>query len=180
MLQHYQIASPKMRVELLLHQFILILFTLSIFPCKIVIGQTKSPNLDVFINECVLKGATDSAKPDLKKNAAHFYAIALTFDKEGKIDTLYFSKKINADTKRLYGLDGSLLKRIKSYNFQYREYSSQILLIPFYHYNALDEIVDYKKGFLNSVENLLPECVTDKPVIVRKPIINAELPRISN
>lgn len=149
------------------------------FACNISFGQ-KLPNLDTFINENVLKGTSDEVKQLTKKNVAHFYTIAFEFDKTGKIDTLYFSKNLNAKTKQLYGLDNLLLKRIKKYDFHYVEYSSQIVLILFYHYNSTDECVDYKNGFLNSFEDLLPEVIKNKPVIIRKPIVNAHIPRISN
>lgn len=82
--------------------------------------------------------------------------------------------------KQLYGLDNSLLKRIKKYDFQYEEYSSKIILIPFYHYNSTDECAAYNNGFLNSIDDLLPDEVKDKPIIIRKPIVNAHLPKINN
>jgi len=157
----------------------LLLFILCTFACNISFGQ-KRPDLDTFVNENVLKGASEEVKQLAKKNVAHFYAIAFVFDKTGKIDTLYFSKSLNAETKQLYGLDNLLLKRIKKYDFHYVEYSSQTVLIPFYHYNSTDECVAYKSGFLNSFEGLLPEAIKNKPIIVRNPIINAHIPRISN
>lgn len=156
-----------------------LLFILSVFAYNISFGQ-KLPNLDTFINENVLKGVSDEVKQTTKKNTANFYAIAFRFDKTGKIDTLYFSKNLDAKTKQLYGLNSLLLERLKKYDFHYTEYSSQTVLIPFYHYNSTDECIEYKNGFLNSFEDLLPEAIKNIPVIIRNPIVNAHIPRISN
>lgn len=147
--------------------------------CNLVFGQ-KAPNLDVFLTETILKGMNEDTRGNLKKDFAFFYAIAFVFDKDGKIDTLFYSEKLNSDIKKLYGLNSSLLKRIKLHSFQYKEYASQTILFPFYHYNAADNVVDYKSGLLNNIENLIPEAVDGKSIIIRKPIINAHIPRISN
>lgn len=152
-----------------------LLFILITLISNVVLGQ-KTPKLPVFINECVTKGVSGDAYLSTKKNFAHFYAIALCFNAEGKIDTLHYSTKLNPETKRLYGLDHSLLKRIKTYNFKFKEYASKVVLIPFYYYNVTDNSVDYKNGLLNSMANLLPEAVYGKPVIVLKPVVDANLP----
>ena len=158
-----------------------LLLVLSALAYNVTFGQNKTtPNLDTFLRESILKGMSDEAKLGTKKNTAHFYTIALAFDKNGKIDTLYFSEKLNANTKLSYGLNSSLLRRLKSYNFRYREYSSQIVLIPFYHYNSSDEFIDYKTGFLDDIENLFPEVTYARPIIILKPIISVHIPRTRN
>lgn len=152
-----------------------LLFICTTLISSVVFAQ-KTPKLPVFINECVIKGANGDAYLGTKKNFAHFYAIAICFDAGGKIDTLYYSTKLNSETKLLYALDNSLLKRIKTYNFKFKEYASKIVLIPFYYYNITDNSVEYKNGILNSLAHIIPEAVNGKPMIILKPIIDANIP----
>ena len=142
---------------------------------SIAFGQ-KTPKLPEFISNLVVKGTKGDAYDSTKKNFAHFFAIALSFDAEGKIDTLYYSSKLNPETKRIYALDNSLLKRIKSYNFNFKEYSSKLVLYSYYSYNSTDDSVNYENGFLDSIKNLVPDAVSGKPIIILEPIVDASLP----
>jgi hypothetical protein len=69
----------------------------------------------------------------------------------------------------------SLLKDIKTKRFKYTEYAGQTVVIPFYHYNASDNFVNYETGFLTNLESMMPENIYNKPVIIFKPIINPYL-----
>lgn len=142
---------------------------------SITFGQ-KTPKLPMFISSCIVKGTKGDAYENTKKNFAHFFAIALSFDAAGKIDTLYYSRKLNPETKKIYALDSSLLKRIKTYDLNFKEYTSKLVLFSYYCYNSTDDSVDYENGFLNSVGNLIPEAVYEKPLIVLKPIVDTSLP----
>ncbi|TBO41124.1 hypothetical protein [Pedobacter kyonggii] len=156
-----------------------LLFIFVMLLSSIAFGQ-KTPKLPEFISNLVIKGTKGDAYDSTKKNFAHFFAIALSFDAEGKIDTLYYSSKLNSETKRLYALDNSLLKRIKTHNFKFNEYASKIVLFSYYCYKTTDNCIDYETGFLNSIANLIPETVYGKPLIVLKPIVDASLPREVN
>jgi hypothetical protein len=142
---------------------------------SITFGQ-KTSKLPIFISNCVVKGAKGEAYESTKKNFAHFFALALSFDASGKIDTLYYSSKLNPETKRIYALDSSLLKRIKTYNFNFKEYASKLVLFSYYCYNSTDDSVDYENGFLNSIKNLVPDAVSGKALIILEPIVDASLP----
>ncbi len=146
---------------------------------NIAFGQ-KTPKLPEFISHLVVKGTKVDAYDRTKKNFAHFFAIAISFDAEGKIDTLYFSSKLNPETKKIYELDNSLLKRIRMHNFNFKEYSSKIVLFSCYCYRITDRSIDYETGFLNSVANLIPEAVHGRSLILLKPIVDASLPREIN
>lgn len=146
---------------------------------SVTFGQ-KVPKLTEFINHLVVKGTKVDAYDITTKNFAHFFSIALSFDVEGKIDTLYYSSKLNPVTKTIYALDNSLLKRIKAHNFKFKEYSSKIVLFSYYCYRVTDHSIDYETGFLNSVSNLIPEAVYGKPIILLKPIVDSSLPREIN
>jgi hypothetical protein len=152
-----------------------LLFIFIMLLSSLTFGQ-KTPKLPMFISNCVVKGTKGNAYVNTKKNFAHFFAIALSFDAAGKIDTLYYSSKLNPETKKIYALDSSLLKRIKTYNLNFKEYASKTVLFSYYCYNITDNSIDYENGFLNSVGNLIPEAVYEKPVILLKPIVDANLP----
>ena len=147
-----------------------------IFFSGIVFAQ-KTPNFTTFINECIIKGIKGEAYLDTKVNSPHVFAIAFSFDANGKIDTLYYSRKLNTATKNLYGLDSSLLERIKALDYKFNVYANQIVLVPFFWYRITDKLIDYKSGFLNDLNNILPEAINDKPVIILPPIIDATLER---
>jgi hypothetical protein len=149
-----------------------IFFMLVMLISSAVFAQSRKPALENFLNQCVLKGISSDAFVATPENCSHFYAISFSFDKEGKIDTLFYSNKINPDTKQLFNLNESLLKRIKSQNLQYKEYAAQLVLIPFYHYKISDKILNYDSGFLSSLENMIPQSVYGKPIIILKPMIN--------
>lgn len=142
---------------------------------SITFGQ-KTPKLSVFVSNCVVKGTKGEAYERTKKNFAHFFGLALSFDADGKIDTLYYSSKLNPETKRIYALDNSLLKRIKTYNLSFKEYSSKLVLYSYYSYNSTDDSVNYENGFLDSIKNLVPDAVSGKPIIILVPIVDANLP----
>jgi len=142
---------------------------------SVTFGQ-KAPKLSVLISNCIVKGTKGEAYENTKKNFAHFFAIALSFDANGKVDTLYYSSKLNPETKRIYALDNSLLKRIKTYNFNFKEYASKLVLFSYYSYNSTDDSVGYGNGFLNSIKNLIPEAISGKPLVVLEPIVDASLP----
>ena len=138
-------------------------------------GQ-KTPKLPLFITECIIKGANGEAYKKTKKDFAHFFAIAIHFNDDGRIETLHYSSKLNPDTKQIYALDDSLLQRIKTYNFKCKEYALKTVLFTYYCYNGTDDSVAYENGFLSNIENLIPEVVYDKSLIILKPIVDANLP----
>lgn len=146
------------------------------FYSEIVFAQ-KTPNFIAFINECVIKGIKGDAYLDAKVNSPHVFAIAFSFDAKGKIDTLYYSNKVNIATRNLFALDSSLLNRIKAFDFKFNVYANKIVLVPFFWYRITDKLIDYESGFLNDLNNILPEAINDKPVIILPPIIDATLER---
>lgn len=155
------------------------LFFLLVFTSNLVVkAQNITPRLERFLIGCIKEGAKKDVYSLTKKGFVHFYAIAFSFDETGGIDSLYYSEKTNALTKELFGLNSSLLPRIKKNNFKYKEFSKKIVLVLFYHYNEPDDFINYKSGFLNSLENIIPESVSGKELIILKPIINAHLPPI--
>lgn len=142
-----------------------------------IVFAQKTPNFTTFINECVIKGIKGDAYLDTKVNTAHVFAIAFSFDSKGRIDTIYYSDQVNTATKNLFALDSSLLKRIKAFDFKFNVYANQIVLVPFFWYRITDKLIDYKSGFLNDLNSILPEAIKDKPVIILSPVIDASLPK---
>ncbi|MGN7990066.1 hypothetical protein ACTJKC_22185 [Pedobacter sp. 22226] len=77
-----------------------LLFIFIVLLGSVAFGQ-KTPKLAVYISRCLIKGASEDTYLNTKKNFAHFFAIAISFDEEGKIDTLYYSNKLNPETKNI-------------------------------------------------------------------------------
>lgn len=150
---------------------------LLILVCISVFGQHK-PKLELFINTYISKNINDDVYLNAKKGTTYFYALAFSFDQKGQIDTLYYSAKLSSTIKHLFKVS-NLLKDIKAKKVQYKEYAGRTIVIPFYHYNASDNFVDYDSGFLTNLENMMPETIYNKPVIIFKPIINPYLRHVN-
>ncbi|GGE71350.1 hypothetical protein EV200_1163 [Pedobacter psychrotolerans] len=156
------------------------LFFLLVFASGIASAQNTSPKIEKFFISTLEKGAKSELYSLTKKNFVYFYPIAYSFDETGGIDSLYFSEKTDTRTKELFGLNHSLLIRMKKHNYKYKELSKKIVLVLFYHYRGDDDFVDYSSGFLKSLENIIPEAVQGKDIIILKPITSALLPDIYN
>lgn len=109
------------------------------------------------------------------KNFVYFFSITLSFNDEGKIDTLYFSKELNKNVNDIIMPTESLIKRMKSMNLVYPEYSSKLVFIPIFYHGVDDTSIDYRSGFLKSMENLLPKVNNEmirKQWVILDPLIS--------
>ncbi len=91
------------------------------------------------------------------QNYAYFFSITLSFDDSGKVDAVYFSKNRPQNLDSFLGSNISLQEKIKGLDLTYKQYASKLVLIPFFYYRLGDNTLDYKSGFLKSIEGLLPE-----------------------
>lgn len=89
-------------------------------------------------------------------NYAYFFSITLSFDNSGKVEEVYFSKNRPPLVTDLLSLNVNLVKKIKEANIEYKQYASKLVLIPFFYYRMDAKVLDYKSGFLRSIENILP------------------------
>lgn len=106
------------------------------------------------------------------KNFVHFYAVTLSFNRQGRVDTVYLSRKINSETKRILRLDALLTRRIKAQNIHSKRYASKKVTIPILHHRMYEPYIDYNSGFLQALQNLLPAPPYDRDCILFEPNIN--------
>lgn len=145
----------------------IILFLLSYSFC---IAQTKKPSFDKVLDYYCAK-TTSNKIYDTPQNFVHIYSLAISFNEAGLIDTLYFPDKINPETKEIFQLDNRKVKAFKAIKITFKEYANKIVIIPMFHYNMKDSVMDYKSKFLVDYENLFPKIDTLlKPIILHQPI----------
>ncbi len=133
-------------------------------------AQTKKPTFEKVLDYYCYKTTSDKLY-DTPKNFVHVYSLAISFNEKGLIDTLYFSEKVNQNTKEIFQLDNRKVKTFKSIKIPFEEYANKIVVIPMYHFNAKDSMVDYESKFLKDLENIFPEINSSKRIILHQPIV---------
>ncbi|AOM77372.1 hypothetical protein [Pedobacter steynii] len=109
------------------------------------------------------------------KDLPYFISIALAFDEEGKIDTVFFSKNISKRTLETIKPNTDLIRKIKEIGIVYKNYKSKIVLFPILFNRMDDKGINYDSGFLNDYVNLWPDFGQEekRPLVLLKPYINA-------
>ena len=120
-------------------------------------NKSKSDDIRYRIADAVTKNLDKELLGITPKNFTYLYSITLSFNDQGIVDTVYFPKYIAKEVKDVIRLNSGLIKRIKSMNIVYKEYSSKLVLIPFFHYRPGDSGIDYKSDFLKSIESIFPQ-----------------------
>jgi hypothetical protein len=154
------------------------IFTILLILCfNICLAQNKiiSGDIRYRVSYAITKNIDIGLLSKTPKNFAYLFSVALSFNKNGKIDTAYFSKNIDLTLSKVMGLNSSLVSKIKSMNLEYTNYSSKVVIIPFLWYNQSDYCIDYHTGFLKQFENIFPHLNNEhanKSYIVLDPMIN--------
>lgn len=114
----------------------------------------------VGIRARVARALADHTDKELLMNTprgtAYLFSITLSFDKNGKVDSVHYPKKIPENVRKVMKLDLGLAKRIKDQNAIYEIYANKMVFIPILYRNLYDGKLDYQSGFLESFQNLLP------------------------
>jgi len=144
---------------------------------NICLAQNKIDKGDIrySINYAITKGIDIGLLAKTPKNSAYLFSVLLSFTKEGKIDTVYFSKSSKPMLYKVMGPDANLVRRIKGMNLKYTNYTSKLVLIPFLWYNHSDYSIDYYTSFLKQFENIFPHldnAQTMRGYIVLDPMLN--------
>lgn len=133
-------------------------------------SQTKKPSFEKVLDYYCGK-STSNKLYDTPQNFVYIYSLGLSFNENGLIDTVYFSDHINPITKEIFQLDERKIKIFKSIKIAFKEYANKIVIIPMYHYNMKDSLIDYKSKFLVDFENLFPKIDRLlKPIILHQPV----------
>lgn len=144
--------------------------------CQVCLAQQKKQGkVSAMVNYVLSKNLNGDALMKSPKGTAYIFTITLVFDRNGKVDTGFYSKNLNKKTETIMGLNPSLIRKIKEQDILYKLYASKVVVVPIFFYRTTDTGVDYNTGFINSIENLLPSNepkLSDKPWIILDPVIN--------
>ncbi|RZK36602.1 MAG: hypothetical protein EOO90_27050 [Pedobacter sp.] len=143
---------------------------LLLISCSFCVAQTKKPSFEKVLDYYCAKSTSDKIY-DTPQNSVHIYSLAISFNEEGLIDTLYFPDKINPETRDIFHLDNRKVKLFKTIKIPFKEYANKVLIIPMYHFNAKDSLVDYKFNFLKDFINIFPKINSPKPIVLHQPIV---------
>jgi len=121
-------------------------------------------------------GTNKHALVDGPTDYAYFFSVTLSIDEIGKIENVYFSKSLPKNLVDFLGTPSGLLAKINAANLECKEYASKLVLIPFFYYRMDSSVIDYRSGFLKSMENLLPtvdDKMSQKSWIILDTMINS-------
>lgn len=109
------------------------------------------------------------------KNHAYVFSISLSFNAEGKIDTVYFSDKMSDRLKEIIEpTSASLSNSLRAIDFK-NEFTGKILLLPIIIKRLEDQEIDNAADFLTEFTALWPKLrIKDKlkQVVFLEPYIN--------
>ena len=132
-----------------------------LFISQICLAQEKLNDGDLRLR--VSKAITQHIDRDLLGKTptgfVYLFSVTLSFNEEGKIDTVFFPRKINENINKVMKLNSTLVKIIIEQKSVYRIYASKLVFIPMLYHSIDDDKLDYRSGFLESFENLLPDIV---------------------
>lgn len=146
-----------------------------LFISQICIAQEKLNNVDLRLR--VSKAITRHLDRELlgktPSGFVYLFSVTLSFNEEGKIDTVYFPKKFNDNINKVMKLNSALVKIIMEQNSVYKIYASKLVFIPILYHSIEDDKLDYRSGFLESFENLLPDIVnsSSRPWLILNPLV---------
>lgn len=140
-------------------------------------AQYPSKQVDIrqVITSIIIKNIDRGKYDTTPENTAYLFSVMLSFNELGRVDTVFFSKNSDKQLVDVMRLDENLVKRIKSANIEYQNYSSKLVLIPLFFYNSKEDGVNYYSGFLKSLENLFPDFKKNppkKPIVILDPLLN--------
>lgn len=146
-----------------------------LFISQICLAQEKLNNGDLRLR--VSKVITQHIDSELLGKTptgfVYLFSVTLSFDEEGKIDTVYFPKKFNQNINKVMKLNSALVKIIKDQKSVYKIYAAKLVFIPILYHSIDDDKLDYRSGFLESFENLLPDIVnsSSRPWLILNPLV---------
>lgn len=136
---------------------------------KVIVAKVMAQNFDVDRLFCT------------PKNYVHIMSVAVSFNSNGKADTVYFSKKLSQELSAILKSPQSLSKKMKDTIPAFNEYKNKVIMFPILIMNLDDRVLDYNSGFLKNIENIWPELNEKdrkKPLIMLETYINRFFKRI--
>lgn len=144
-----------------------------LFFCQVSFAQEKQiVDIRLKVEKAIAQHTDKELLRKTPKDFTYLFSVTLSFDKDGKVDTVYFPAKIAENVSKTIKLDETLVKRIKDQQSVYKIYAGKLVFIVIFYYFISDDRLDYRSGFIESFENLLPDLDTrlKKDWIILKPI----------
>jgi len=115
------------------------------------------------------------------KDYAYIVSLTLSFNKDGKIDTIYFSKDMNKNLLNILKPGSELTRKISDLGLVCPQYKGKLVLFPVIYKRLDDQALKYESQFLAGFENLWPEfgqADQKKEIVFLKPYVNTFTKRI--
>ena len=158
------------------------IFILLLFASHISLAQEtqKAPNLRLKIAKAIAQHSDKALLGQTPAGFAYLFSVTLSFDHQGKIDSVYFPRQISENVKKVMKPDAALARRIKDQESTYKIYADKFVFIPVFYHNSADDTLDYRSGFIGAFKNLLPEINTsaNKQWIILDPLTEQFSPSI--
>lgn len=108
-------------------------------------------------------------------DSVYMLSVAISFDHEGKVDTVLFPKKISEHTRKVFGINHQLIDNFKNFKFSWFKFKNQIVLLPILFAQFQDKNIILSKNFLEDYQNVWPEfgsLLNGKELILLEPYVN--------
>lgn len=118
---------------------------------------------------------------ETKKGHSYMMSIAVLFNGEGKIDTVYFSNNMSSELKAIIRPNPELIQKFKSLRLTCPQYKGKLAMFLVVFKQEGDNVLAYDNQFLNGFNNLWPEFRpedSNRPIVFLKSYLNEFIIRI--
>jgi hypothetical protein len=149
-----------------------------------IIGQPDSTSIHIKLNKTVkpldirdlimniiAKHSDRNLLYETKKGHSYMMSVAVLFNLEGKIDTVYFSNNMSTDLKKIIRPNSGLIQKFRNVGLTFPQYKDKLAMFLVIFKQEGDNVLDYDSQFLNGFNNLWPEFSLkdrNKPIILLK------------
>jgi hypothetical protein len=151
-------------------------------PIHIKLNQTVKPiDIRVPIMNIIARHLDGKLLFKTEKGHSYMMSIAVLFNIEGKIDTVYFSNNMSSDLKAIIRPNSELIQKFRSIGLSYPQYKDKLAIFLVIYKRQEDNVLDYNSQFLNGFDNLWPKFRpkdNNKPIILLKSYLNEFSTRI--
>lgn len=151
-------------------------------PVHIKLNQpVKSLDIRELIMNIIAKHSDRNLLYKTKKGHSYMMSVTVSFNIEGKIDTVYFSNNMSSDLKAIIRPNPELIQKFRSLRFTFPQYKGKLAMFLVIFKQEGDNVLDYDSQFLNGFNNLWPEFSpkdSNTPIILLKSYLNEFIIRI--
>jgi hypothetical protein len=151
-------------------------------PVHIKLNQTVKPlDIRVPIMNIIARHSDRNLLYKTKKGHSYMMSIAVLFNVEGKIDTVYFSNNMSSELKAIIRPNSELIQKFRNLGLTCPQYKDKLAMFLVIFKQEGDNVLEYDSQFLNGFNNLWPEFSPkdrSKPIILLKSYLSEFIIRI--